>query len=268
MTLSRILGFRLVTRDARRLVLFYSALGFRAGEARPIAGAEMELLRLGGGGLRTPLTLGDQWIDLDEYKQSGRPYPPDAGSADAIFQHFALVTDNADSMWARARGAGAVPISRDGPVTLPARSGGVRAVKFRDLDGHPLEFLQFPDPSAQPWRGRGVQGIDHSAIVVADEARSRQFYEEHGLTAADHTVNSGAEQQRLDDLDDVRVRVQPMTPTAGPAKLELLGYEQPPVQPSVLSPAVNDVAATRVVWAAGRTALLRDPDGHHHQLSS
>jgi len=265
--LSRILGFRLVTQDAERLVAFYEALGFRTGEPRPIAHDEMALLGLRGGGLRTPLTLGDQWIELDSYDDAGRPYPTDATSADPIFQHFALVTDDADAMWRRARDADAMPISRAGPVTLPPRSGGVRAVKFRDPHGHPLEFLQFPDPAAHPWRGRGVQGIDHSAIAVTDEARSRRFYEERGLSAADGTLNRGAEQECLDGLDDVRVRVRPMKPAVGPTNLELLGYERPRPQPGGGGPAVNDVAATRVVWAADEATLLRDPDGHLHQVS-
>lgn len=268
MILSRILGFRLVTQDLGRLVAFYAALGFEAGESRPVARDEMDLLGLRGGGLRTPLTLGDQWIELDRYDDVGRTYPSGTTSADPIFQHFALVTDNADAMWDRVKEAGAVPISRDGPVTLPPSSGSVRAVKFRDPDGHPLEFLQLPDPATHPWRGRGVQGIDHSAIVVTDEARSRRFYEERGLFAAAGTLNRGAEQECLDGLDDVRVRVRPMKPAVGPTNLELLGYERPPPGPAGKGPAVNDVAATRIVWAADGAALLRDPDGHLHQLSS
>ena len=268
MILSRILGFRLVTQNAGRLSAFYEALGLEAGEPRPITPDEMALLELRGRGTRTPLRLGGQWIDLDQFSVAGRPYPTDTSSADPIFQHFAMVTDDADAMWTRARDAGATPISRDGPVTLPLRSGGVRAVKFRDPDGHPLEFLQFPDPSDHPWRGKGVQGIDHSAIAVTDEARSRRFYEERGLSAVEGTLNHGAEQESLDDLDTVRVRVQPMKPAAGPTKLELLGYEQPRPRSIAKVPAVNDVAATRVVWAADREELVRDPDGHAHQLTA
>ncbi len=261
----RILGFRLVTRDAGALCRFYEALGFARGDPRPIARAEMAMLGLAGAGERTPLRLGDQWIELDAYEQAGRRYPVNARAADPVFQHFALVTDDIDAMWRRAREAGAAPISRDGPVTLPSRSGGVTAVKFRDPEGHPLEFLRFPDPD-HPWRGRGLQGIDHSAIVVTDAPRSRRFYEDQGLSAADGTLNRGAEQDRLDGLDEVCVRVQPMTPADGPAHLELLGYEHPPGVARD-APAVNDVAATRTAWIADRSGLLRDPDGHLHQLS-
>ena len=267
MTLSRILGFRLVTGDAGRLVAFYGALGFRVGERRPIARGEMAMLGIAGAGERIALTLGDQWIELDAYGQAGRPYPADATAADPVFQHFALVTDDADAMWRRARAAGATPISRDGPVTLPPSSGGARAVKFRDPEGHPLELLQFPDPASHPRRGRGLRGIDHSAIAVADAPRSVRFYGGQGLSAADGTLNEGGEQDRLDGLDDVEVRVRPMTPSHGPAHLELLGYRRPSVRPRAV-PAANDVAATRIVWSAGHAGLLRDPDGHLHQLSS
>jgi hypothetical protein len=56
-----------------------------------------------------------------------------------------------------------------------------------------------------------------------------------------------------------------MAPQEQSVHLELLGYLNPrgrgcpPVE-------ANDVAATRVVWAADRNALLRDPDGHLHEL--
>ena len=82
------------------------------------------------------------------------------------------------------------PISRGGPVTLPKSAGGVTAVKFRDPEGHPLEFLQFP-PGANPdWKGAGVMGIDHSAISVSDVAASRRFYARHGLSEAERDAQS------------------------------------------------------------------------------
>jgi hypothetical protein len=31
--------------------------------------------------------------------------------------------------------------------------------------------------------------------------------------------------------------------------------------------AVNDIAATRIVWRSDGDALIHDPDGHFHQLS-
>ena len=84
-------------------------------------------------------------VDLECFDRPGRAYPPSATACDLVFQHFALVTDDAEAAWRRrALEAGATPISREGPVTLPASGGGVTAIKFRDPEGHPLEFLEFP----------------------------------------------------------------------------------------------------------------------------
>ncbi len=267
MTLLRtILGFRLVTADPDRLVAFYETIGFIAGAPVAIDGEQMRRLELTGTGRRVPLTLGGSRVDLDTFEMRGRPYPDDVNAADLIFQHLALVTDDAQAAWARAAAAGAIPISRDGPVTLPASAGGVTAIKFRDPEGHPLEFLQFP-PGANPaWPGSGIMGIDHSAISVSDVAASRAFYESHGLTTGDTSVNHGPTQVALDGLDDVNVDVVPMNPATTPPHVELLGYRVPTARPYPPL-AANDVAATRIVWRAETDARLRDPDGHLHQLS-
>jgi len=142
--LRAISGFRLVSRDSHWLARFYQAIGFILGTAGPIDAAEMSLLGLAGAGTRLPLTLGPSLVELDCYERGGHPYPADMTAMDSKFQHLALVTTDIAAAWARAIAAGATAISRDGPVVLPAASGGVIAVKFRDPEGHPLEFLQFP----------------------------------------------------------------------------------------------------------------------------
>ena len=149
--------------------------------------------------------------------------------------------------------AGATPISRGEPVTLPQSCGGVTAVKFRDPEGHPLELLKFPAGSNSSWQGRGMMGIDHSAISIADLAASRRFYEEHGLAEGKRTLNQGPAQVALDGLDGVEVDVLPMNPPDKPPHVELLGYRQPAGRPHALL-AANDVAATRIVWSANRDA--------------
>lgn len=265
MNLGAIDGFRLVTADPERLVRFYEAIGFTSGQLTPIAEDEMRLLDLSGSGRRQALTLGNSRIDLDWFDTPGRPYPAQANAADLIFQHFALVTDDAHAAWQCAIKAGASPISRAGPVELPPSAGGVTAVKFRDPDGHPLEFLQFPPGANSAWTGSGVMGIDHSAISVADVAASRRFYGAHGLLEGEGTLNHGPTQVALDGLDDVRVDVAPMNPAETPPHIELLGYRVPTGRPHAPL-ATNDIAATRTVWCAQRDALLRDPDGHLHQL--
>ncbi len=265
--LDRIAAFCLVARDSAALVRFYSALGFvqDASAPQPIASGEAALLGLAGGGMRHTMRLGAVRLWIDQYDRPGRPYPDGTDAASRCFQHFALVTDDIAAAWERAQAAGAAPVSRTGPVTLPASTGAVTAVKFRDPEGHPLELIHFPEGERRGWRGRGILGIDHSAITVADAERSRTFYRAHGLVCGDATLNHGPTQVALDGLDDVRVDVVPMHPAGPGPHVELLHYRHPqgaPVEPW----AINDVAATRIVWQGFASALLRDPDGHIHQI--
>ena len=129
-------------------------------------------------------------------------------------------------MAARARCRGHTDQPR-WPVTLPISAGGVTAVKFRDPEGHPLEFLQFPRGANPDWNGSGIMGIDHSAISVSDVAASRRFYARLGLSEAGATVNQGPTQDALDGLDGVEVEVVPMNPADKPPHVEMLGYRHP-----------------------------------------
>ncbi|OWK29418.1 VOC family protein [Sphingomonas dokdonensis] len=264
MTFARIAGFRLVTQQPETLVAFYAALGFTVDPPHPIAAEELAMLGIAGAGVRWPMRLGGALVALDRYDMPGSPYPAEADAAAACFQHLALVTDDAQAAWDRARLAGATPIGTGDPVTLPPSSGGVTAMKFRDPEGHPLELLHFPDAAKKGWRGTGLLGIDHSAIVVRDLAASEAFYAAHGLTRGNASLNRGHEQAMLDGLDDPVADVVPMKPNTAPPHVELLHYRRP-VEPPAAPVAVNDVAATRIVWHGGDPALLRDPDGHLHQ---
>jgi catechol 2,3-dioxygenase-like lactoylglutathione lyase family enzyme len=262
-TLTAIRAFRLVTSEPQRLLAFYTGLGFTADEPQAIPAADMALMGLQGGGTRRTLRLGGQCIELDHFEQPGRPYPPDVTGADSRFQHLALVTDDAAAAWSRACALGATAISVHGPVTLPASSGGVTALKFRDPEGHPLELLQKCDRTGAP----GLLGIDHSAISVNDVHASRRFYEALGLRQGGPTFNHGATQAALDGLTGAEVDVVPLLPATRTPHLELLGYRTPhPRRAEWLAP--NDVAATCTVWGADRDLLLRDPDGHLHLLTT
>lgn len=79
------------------------------------------------------------------------------------------------------------------------------------------------------------------------------------------TLNQGPTQAALDGLAEVRVDVVPLIPTASPPHLELLHYRSPPTC-SDHAWRPNDIAATRIVWRSDRDGLVRDPDGHFHQL--
>lgn len=269
-----IAGFTLVTADLPRLAGFYRhVLGFEPdGGETPIGSDEMSLLGLSGTGRRQVLMLGAQRMVIDCFETPGRGYPA-GGEGDAAslwFQHLALVVADAGAAFARLRDCAA--ISEGGPQHLPASSGSVHAFKFRDPDGHPLEFLQFAaGKMPAPWkdcRQRPDQiglGIDHSAISVADADASAAFYRALGLKPGERTLNHGPAQQRLDDLRDVEVTVVPMIPRAGIPHLELLGYHVPVGDRGpVLKP--NDVAATRILWHGSRTQLFSDPDGHLQQV--
>jgi len=260
-----IAGFRMVSADPTRLSNFYRAIGFDVARKVPIPAAEIEGLGLSGDGWRIAMRLGPSLAELDVFTIGGRSYPPDALACDLVFQHLALVTDDAQAAWFRARDAGALPLSKAGPVVLPHSSGGVIAIKFRDPEGHPLEFLQFPPGGNPQWTGTGILGIDHSALSVSDVAASQRFYADLGTQPGKVTLNQGDAQDSLDGLEGVTVDVVPQQPRHHPPHVELLGYRHPAGRPHAPL-AANDVAATRIVWRGDKEAVLRDPDGHLQQL--
>lgn len=271
--------------DPEALAVFYrDALGFTDAGADPgadeVADAQVVSLR-----------LGNQRLDLAA--AAGRPYPGDVPGYSPLFQHCAIIVADMAAAHARLTGhPGWHPISTDGPVRLPASSGGVTAFKFRDPEGHPLEFLAFPaDAVPEAWRWSDARdvclGLDHSAISVAETARSVAFYESLGLRVASRSLNVGPEQARLDAVADPTVEVTGLAfPDGRPPHVELLCYRGAPAH-KASDLAVDDVAATRLVIAmsdggAVRAAcaahaerlvpdgsaqragnvLLRDPDGH------
>ncbi|HUN75395.1 MAG TPA: VOC family protein [Steroidobacteraceae bacterium] len=262
--LLRIKAFRLTTAEPQALLAFYAALGFEIDEQVAISAEEMHRLGLEGRGVRIALSRAGSRLELESFEPAGRPYPRQANAADLCFQHFALPTTEMAAAWEQARAHGAEPISADGPVQLPAASGGAVAVKFRDPEGHPLELLQWPGTARLP-RNTPAFGIDHSAISVADVIASQNFYRALGLEPDPGTINHGPTQAALDALAGVIVDVLPLRAAQRDPHVELLGYRHPRGRPA--EPLrVNDVAATRIVWAADADAILRDPDGHLHLL--
>jgi len=212
-------------------------------------------------GRRSLLRLGRERIELLEFTDmAGRPYPPNSTSTDLWFQHMAIIVNDMthahQQVMANRRFR---PISRNGPVPLPADSGGVTAFKFRDQDGHPLELLAFPEgrvPAA--WRnanGRGCfLGVDHTAIAVSDSVSSTGFFTSvFGLSVGTRTENRGPEQDDLDDVDDVHVSVTPLAPDLPAPRLELLHYHVGPRRPIPPDTASNDIVATH---SAVRVASL------------
>ena len=277
--------FGLTTQNIDRLSAFFQrAFGCAVSPTEYMQGADFEhALEVRGGARRAVITVGQQRIELLEFDHPGRDYPQHTSSSDTVFQHFALVVADMQRAYAAlSQTPGWRPISSEGPEQLPLKSGGVTAFKFRDPDGHPLELLEFPANCVPAhWQTGASQevllGIDHSAIGIGNVSRSMEFYQGLGLRLAARSDNSGPGQQRLDGLSDphLEVNVLALAPPARTPHLELLCYENRPLQPA-LDLESNDVAATRIVFAASRSdkgagefvrgELLRDPDGHHLQV--
>ena len=254
---------RRVARNVTNLaaaVTFYEALGFKA-IARAANDSELAAALEVERAVSLRLRLGAQELELTQPMPKGTAYPTGAKSDDVGFQHIAILTWDIATMQGRALRAGAMPISHGGPQLLPKASGGVIAWKFRDPDGHPLEFLEMP---VSPLKHNGAlsYGYDHSAICVTDMARSIRCYEALGLRLQHRHLNRGATQARLDGLALGMVEVVAMATPRAPPHVELLGY------PGTIEMSqfgrLNDIAADRLVFAytGGRIVLRHDPDGH------
>ncbi len=255
------------------------------------------------------LQLGDQTLELTQFlaPPDARPIPVPSYSHDLWFQHFAIVVRDMETAWAQLRKHHVRQISPR-PQTIPMSNhaaAGIKAIKFRDPDGHNLELLWFPEGKGNPkWHQPAKElflGIDHTAMTVRSTENSIKFYRDLlGLTVAGGTLNMGTEQEHLDSLPGARARVTGMAPKIGPPGVEFLEYELPTAgrpmpadsqptdlwhwQTTVLVPDVDMAAATLrgtarflstgVITIPDKTLgflkglLVQDPDGHVLQLVS
>ena len=301
MAVARIAYPSLTSAKAGRLADFYShALGFE--RVRIESHNDQNFSNLMGlkrtAAQALALRLGNQTLELLEFADPGSRYPSERCSNDTFFQHLAIVVADMQSAYSQLAAAGDwSPITQPGPQELPQSSGGVRAFKFRDPEGHPLELLQFQsgaEPGAwrRPPQHNTFLGIDHSAIVVVDTQTSLDFYIGLlGFRVSYRSLNRGPEQQRLDAVSDAVVEVTGLSPASDqPPHLELLCYRSPPARAAQPTPpASNDVASARLVLEldnfattvdslvmsgarlisrigsprdGGESALVSDPDGH------
>lgn len=299
----------LTVSDMDRSVDFYTTvLDFEKVTDHELAGEAYESLQ-GVFGTRqrvVRLRLGEEYLELTEFlAPRGRPAPTDARSNDRWFQHVAIIVSDMDSAYARLRRhkvqhASTAPQRL--PETIPA-AAGIRAFYFRDPDGHPLEVLQFPQDKGDPrWHRRGGQvflGIDHTAIVVGSTAASIAFYRDVlGFRVAGESLNFGAEQERLNNVEGARLRITGLRASTGPG-IEFLEYLSPrDGRPFPADERANDLVhwhttilvpdaeSAAAVFRGGRFRLIspgavslpdtalgfgrgvrvRDPDGHVIQL--
>ena len=270
----RIARFSRVVSDLDRAEAFYrDGLGFRTvmrGRSDPVT-----LAALGPGDAEAEeivMRLGEETVVLVRFAQPGRPYPPDSRSDDLWFQHLAIVVSDMDAAYAHLlRQPGWQPISEGGPRLLPPSNGAVRAFKFRDPDGHPLELIWFP-----PGQGRAVWhagvggslflGVDHSALSVRSTSRSRAFYRRLGLRVSERSLNRGPAQAALDGLHGAIVRVTGLRPASSAGSgVELLGYQPPgrAAENECAHDVVTDWITMTVSPSSGALVrAMRDPDGH------
>lgn len=241
--------------DMDRSVAFYSdVLAFKPISDVEVDGPEYDQL-WGVFGVRARVVrmqLGGQQLELIEFlaPPDMRPIPVPSYSNDLWFQHFAIVVRDMEAAWAQLRKHHVRQISPR-PQTIPMSNpaaAGVKAIKFRDPDGHNLELLWFPEGKGNPiWHQKTLSpahpgaaetaplptsnlflGIDHTAMTVRSTENSTKFYRDLlGLTVAGGTLNMGAEQQHLDSLPGARAHVTGLTPKMGPPGVEFLEYELP-----------------------------------------
>jgi catechol 2,3-dioxygenase-like lactoylglutathione lyase family enzyme len=257
----RILRISRIVADLDAAETFYrTALAFRTISQGPMDPTICSALGLPAA-REVVMQLNQDIVALVQLETNGRPYPSDSASNDLWFQHLAIVVSDMDAAYAHLSRFAPGTISRDGPVLLPPANGSVRAFKFRDPDGHPLELIWFP-----PGQATGLfLGIDHSALAIASTPHTLRFYRTLGMRVTARSWNQGAAQNDLDGLDNARVRVTGLRATSndGPG-LELLAYH-PPGRPA--ETRAGDIAADWVTLAVASLAgerhrVLRDPDGH------
>jgi catechol 2,3-dioxygenase-like lactoylglutathione lyase family enzyme len=243
----------------RSIAFFEQALNFKKTGEKLIADREHDyaLGVFGARVRRATLALGDEVIHLEQFiSPTGDPIPVDSRSNDLWFQHFAIVVSDMDNAFAHVQKFPITGIS-SAPQTIPESNkgaAGIKAYKFRDPDGHPLELLYFPADKGNPkWQrpeGRLFLGIDHTAIGIGSTERSTKFYSELlGFRVAGAGVNTGITQEQLDNAFGAVVRITGLRPerAQGPG-LEFLQYVTP--SGGRLAPvdkAANDLVATRLV---------------------
>jgi catechol 2,3-dioxygenase-like lactoylglutathione lyase family enzyme len=224
-------------RDLDRAKVFYSTvLGFELDGEREAYGSDIEhLFGVFGVRLRVArMRLGDEHIELMQFMTPrGRAAPLDSRSNDRWFQHIAIVVSDMPKAYAHLR-SHRVEHASTGPQRLPdwnRDAGGIEAFYFRDPDGNHLEVIHFPPgKGAAKWRdtrGRLFQGIDHTAIVVADTDASLRYYRDLlGLGVAGGAENYGTEQEHLNNVFGARLRITALRASSGPG-VEFLEYLAP-----------------------------------------
>jgi catechol 2,3-dioxygenase-like lactoylglutathione lyase family enzyme len=261
-----IAGFGRTVADLAVTEAFYrDGLGFETvAPPEPVPVGHAAVMGLGDRrATQLRMRVGGQSVTFLAVDPPGAPYPAGAAATDPFFQHLAIPVRDMGAALAQVDRVGPAPISRGGPQVLPITSGGVTAYKFRDPDGHPLELILFPDgPAAERWRAAPglFLGIDHSAITVTDLETALAFFTGPlGLAVTHRGLNRGAEQARLDGVDDPEVDVIGLDPPVAAPHVELLHYRTPATRRADPGPVgCRDRASTRFVFTVPDLPALAD----------
>ena len=208
------------------------------------------------------LKLGEQTVELTQYisPPTGRPIPVPSYSNDEWFQHLAIVVDDMDAAYKVLQDNNVRQVSAH-PITIPQSNpgaAGIKAIKFRDPEGHDLELIYFPrgkgDASWQTPTNRLFRGIDHTAMTVDSTEQGVAFYRDLlGFEVGGVTLNSGPTQEVLDGLFNDTCLVTAMMPASAPPHVEFLEYKTPPGgRPMPRGTRANDL------WHWQTTLVTRD----------
>lgn len=269
----KMIGFTVADVD-RETTFFTKVLSFEKVADFRVTGSEYDKMEgVFNANMRiVHLKLGEQIVELTQYVSppTGRPIPVPSYSNDAWFEHMAIVVGDLDAAYKILQENNVQQISAN-PITIPESNrgaAGIKAVKFRDPEGHDLELIYFPpgkgDPSWQKSRNKLFLGLDHTAMTVGSTEKGVTFYRDVlGLDVGGVTFNAGATQEVLDGLFNDTCLVTPIVPMAAPPHIEFLDYKTPPGgRPMPIDTKANDLwhwqttLVTKDIQAA--TARLRN----------
>ena len=140
----------LVVKDMETMVAFYREnFGFQVVLDTQVSGKEtddivdfhVERERI------VVMALGENQIEMIEYRPTGRGYPKDYKSNDLFGVHLAFHTDNMERDFVLLKERGVTIISK-GPQTIPEDHpifAGTKVLYLQDPEGHPLELIQMPE---------------------------------------------------------------------------------------------------------------------------
>jgi catechol 2,3-dioxygenase-like lactoylglutathione lyase family enzyme len=208
------------------------------------------------------LKLGEQIVELTQYVSpaTGRPIPVPSYSNDEWFEHLAIVVNDMDAAYKILQDNNVRQVSAY-PITIPPSNpgaAGIKAIKFRDPEGHDLELIYFPrgkgNASWQKQTNRLFLGIDHTAMTVDSTEKGVTFYRDLlGFEVGGVTLNTGPTQEVLDGLFNDTCLVTAMMPPSVPPHVEFLEYKTPPGgRPMPRNTRANDL------WHWQTTLVTRD----------